>query len=144
MYSIQYYVVKCVSDLRWFSPGTQVSPTNKTDRHDITEILLKVALNTINQPLRLFRIMSIPTTFRLFLVLTSEQIGRRLPVYTLLLWQRQHIIVVDAVDCNCNMETPKKRLSKYWCSIPHYLFDIRNIYIMADRFPLMMLTSANN
>ena len=23
---------------------------NKTDRHDITEILLKVALNTINQP----------------------------------------------------------------------------------------------
>jgi hypothetical protein len=28
----------------WFSP---VSPTNKTDRHDITEILLKVAINTI-------------------------------------------------------------------------------------------------
>ena len=35
---------------RWFSPGTPVSSTNKTDRHDITEILLKVALNTINQP----------------------------------------------------------------------------------------------
>jgi hypothetical protein len=34
---------------RWFSPGTPVSSTNKTDRHDITEILLKVALNTINQ-----------------------------------------------------------------------------------------------
>jgi hypothetical protein len=31
---------------RWFS---LVSSTNKTDRHDITEILLKVALNTINQ-----------------------------------------------------------------------------------------------
>jgi len=30
----------------WFSP---VSSTNKTDHHDITEILLKVALNTINQ-----------------------------------------------------------------------------------------------
>jgi hypothetical protein len=26
-----------------------VSSTNKTDRHDIAEILLKVALNTINQ-----------------------------------------------------------------------------------------------
>ena len=26
----------------WFSPGTPVSPTNKTDRHDIVEILLKV------------------------------------------------------------------------------------------------------
>jgi len=32
---------------RWFSPGTLVSSTNKTERHDITEILLKVALNTI-------------------------------------------------------------------------------------------------
>jgi len=31
----------------WFTPGTPVSSTNKTDRHDITEILLKVALNTI-------------------------------------------------------------------------------------------------
>jgi hypothetical protein len=34
---------------RWFSPGLPVSSTNKTDRHDITEILLKVALNTIKQ-----------------------------------------------------------------------------------------------
>ena len=33
---------------RWFSPGTLVSSTNKTDRHDITEILLKVVLTTIN------------------------------------------------------------------------------------------------
>jgi endogenous inhibitor of DNA gyrase (YacG/DUF329 family) len=34
---------------RWFSPGHPVSSTNKTDRHDITEILLKVALSTIKQ-----------------------------------------------------------------------------------------------
>ena len=33
----------------WFSPGPTVSSTNKTDRHDITKILLKVALNTIKQ-----------------------------------------------------------------------------------------------
>jgi hypothetical protein len=33
----------------WFSPGIPVSYTNKTNRHDITEILLKEALNTINQ-----------------------------------------------------------------------------------------------
>ena len=33
---------------RWFSLGTPVSSTNKTDRNNITEILLKVALNTIN------------------------------------------------------------------------------------------------
>jgi hypothetical protein len=35
-------------DRRWFSPGTLVSATNKTGRHDITKILLKVALSTIN------------------------------------------------------------------------------------------------
>jgi hypothetical protein len=34
---------------RWFSQETAVSITNKTDRHDITEMLLKVALNIINQ-----------------------------------------------------------------------------------------------
>ena len=32
---------------RLFSPGTPVSSTNKNDRHDITEIFLKVALNNI-------------------------------------------------------------------------------------------------
>ena len=47
LYSIQHYVIKIVIDLQWFSLGTPVSSNNKTDRHDITEILLKVALNTI-------------------------------------------------------------------------------------------------
>jgi hypothetical protein len=32
---------------RLFSPGTPASSTTKTGRHDIAEILLKVALNTI-------------------------------------------------------------------------------------------------
>ena len=36
---------------RWCSPGTPVSSTNKTDCHDITEILLKVALSTIKPAL---------------------------------------------------------------------------------------------
>ena len=34
---------------RWFSPGNPASSTTKTGRHDIDEILLKAALNTINQ-----------------------------------------------------------------------------------------------
>ena len=34
---------------RWFSTDPPVSSTNKTDRNDIREILLKVALNTIKQ-----------------------------------------------------------------------------------------------
>jgi hypothetical protein len=36
----------------WFSPGTPASSTTKTGRHDIAEILLKVALNTKNQSIK--------------------------------------------------------------------------------------------
>jgi hypothetical protein len=37
---------------RWFSLGTPASSTTKTGRHDIAEILLKVALNTKNQSIK--------------------------------------------------------------------------------------------
>jgi hypothetical protein len=37
---------------RRFSLGTLASSTTKTGRHDIAEILLKVALNTINQVIK--------------------------------------------------------------------------------------------
>jgi len=55
MYSKQHYVIKFIGDLRLvgFFSGTPVSSTNKTDRHDITEILLKVVLNTITLTLSL-------------------------------------------------------------------------------------------
>ena len=39
---------------RWFSPGTPVFSTSKTDHHHITEILLKVASSTI-KPKPIFR-----------------------------------------------------------------------------------------
>jgi hypothetical protein len=42
-------VYQLLSHGRWFSPGTPASSTNKTGRHDIAEILLKVALNITNQ-----------------------------------------------------------------------------------------------
>ena len=49
VYSIQLYVIKVGQWLaagQWFSPGTPVSSINETDCHDITEILLKVALTS--------------------------------------------------------------------------------------------------
>jgi len=53
---VQHYLVKFVSDLRqviwWFSPGPLESSTIKIDRHNIAEILLKVALNNIKQTIR--------------------------------------------------------------------------------------------
>jgi len=40
---------------QWFSLGTPVFSTNKTNRHDLAEILLKVALNTITLTLHTVR-----------------------------------------------------------------------------------------
>jgi hypothetical protein len=47
-YSLSHYEEKFVSDLRFY-PDLPVSSTNKTHCHDIIEILLKMALNTIKQ-----------------------------------------------------------------------------------------------
>jgi hypothetical protein len=43
----RYKVCQWLGTGWWFSSGTPVSSTNKTDSHDITEVLLKVVLNTI-------------------------------------------------------------------------------------------------
>ena len=53
VYSIQHYAINFISDCdrSWFSLCTPVSSTNKSDRYNMAEILLKVALNTINQPI---------------------------------------------------------------------------------------------
>jgi hypothetical protein len=53
MYSIQLYVIKFARDLLQvgdFSPSIPISSINKTDRHNIPEMYLKVALTTRNQP----------------------------------------------------------------------------------------------
>jgi hypothetical protein len=44
-----YTVCQWLAAGRWFSPGPPISSINKAERHDIAEILLKVALNTIKQ-----------------------------------------------------------------------------------------------
>ena len=52
VYSIQHYVIKLISELGQVSGLLrifQIPPPNKTNRHDITEILLKVALITLNK-----------------------------------------------------------------------------------------------
>jgi hypothetical protein len=51
-------VIKVVSEFRQVD-GYPVSFTNKTDRHDITEILLKIASNTITVTLSLSKIQQI-------------------------------------------------------------------------------------
>jgi hypothetical protein len=60
---------------QWFSPGPLVSSTNKTDHHDINEILLKVALNTIKQANILYLIILTEVVICLILVLLKRADG---------------------------------------------------------------------
>jgi hypothetical protein len=49
LYEQLIFAANCVKATGWwFSSGPPVSSTNKTNHHDITEILMKVVLNTIN------------------------------------------------------------------------------------------------
>ena len=48
-------VCQCLAAGLCFSPGILVSSTNKTDCHNITEILLKVVLNTIDLTLEMVK-----------------------------------------------------------------------------------------
>jgi hypothetical protein len=56
---------------RWFSPGTPASSTTKTGRHDMAEILQKMALNTINQSSQIIKVIEI----LIFKYLTKEKIS---------------------------------------------------------------------
>jgi hypothetical protein len=43
------FIYQLLAHGRWFFPDTPASSTTKAGRHDISEKLLKVALNTKNQ-----------------------------------------------------------------------------------------------
>jgi hypothetical protein len=132
VFSIQHYVIKFVSDLqqvggflyttlfdkvcqwltagRWFCPGTVVFTTIKTDRHDITEILLKVVLNTITLTL----------TFSLFLregwglskvVPEVLRHGRTNKCTYRVLWLK--ILLKFVINQNFNKQTNFKSLNEF-------------------------------
>ena len=70
VYSIKHYVIKFVSDLRQADGFLRVllfpSPIKLTAMHNIAEILLKVALNTIALTLHLIPVFSYPCVVRVY------------------------------------------------------------------------------
>ena len=80
VYSIQHYVMKFVSDLRQVCGFHRVSSVNKTDRLDITELLLKVALNTIIQTTSLTLDCEYVLLF-LLQVMTTSILYHKLSIY---------------------------------------------------------------
>ena len=86
LYSIQHCdnVCQWLATGWWFYPGTQIFSTKKTDRHDITEILLKVPLSTIKpinhlrtcwKHLYCFRVNASIISFIIYLFYLGSQIA---------------------------------------------------------------------
>jgi hypothetical protein len=68
-------VIKFVSELLQvggFSPDPPVSSTDKTDFHDITEIVLKVWLNTIKETQELMRELCLPMNILYHFIFSLE------------------------------------------------------------------------
>ena len=66
---------------RWFSPGPPVSSINKPDRHDIAEILLKVALNTIKTTKKLDLIKTGEATSTNVIIFGLTRSGFKIAIY---------------------------------------------------------------
>ena len=79
---------------RWFSPGTPASSTTKAGRHDIVEILLKVALNTNIKSNQTYTIFSINLVSLVTLRSSGTDI---LYVCHLLL----NVCIIYFISCDC-------------------------------------------
>jgi hypothetical protein len=89
-------VCQWLATVRWFSLSPPVSSTNKTDRHDITEILLKVALDTIKQTNKL--ILKKKNPFFLVLIIWQYYFRYKSKIFN-------HIDCRPAVDIRLHIET---------------------------------------
>jgi hypothetical protein len=94
MYSIQQYVIKFVRDLGevgGFLRETPVSSTNKTDRHDIAEILLK----NLSWLLLMFSSLQIYTCYHCYMLKCSSHI----PVFVWFMVFNATFNNISAISC---------------------------------------------
>ena len=71
----------------WFSPGRPVSSTNKTNCHDITEILLKLTLSTLSHLLWDCMVVGAITTKVVSSNLADDEV-----------YSRQHYVIMFVSD----------------------------------------------
>jgi hypothetical protein len=121
-----------------------IAKTRKDKSWNVSNVKQMTFMLIWKNVIRLFRIISIPTTFRLFLVLTSEQIGRRLPVFT------HYFIWIKDFNAEINSSLKLNLFSFFICGCQHhqrkticlyvYISDIRQIVgyrtpVFIQRFP---------
>jgi hypothetical protein len=123
VYSIQHYASLLG---RFFSP---VSPTYKTDRHDIAEILLKVALSTIKPTSQPTNISGEATKLS-FEVLMFDVVLQRVRRVTLLCSYPYSRSFREAIQLRPKLLKVKSKLSSTITTITYSLETQHNIYIL--------------
>ena len=93
-------MIKFVSHFRQVGGFLRFPPTNKTDRHDITEISLKVALNTITKPkeTRYCKIRCISTKFIIcifFVIITCNKKRKAVMSLSHVIKKERLLFVID-------------------------------------------------
>jgi hypothetical protein len=117
----------------WFSPGSSVSSTIKTDRHDITKILLKVALTPY--PLTWFKkVISV-------IVLSISDCSQQLKLYHMMLY-RVHLIFEFVIGTDC-IRSRISKCHKITITMTHCQSKIMlRVYSLATPQHLMCLVEA--
>ena len=99
----------------WFSLGTPVSSTNETDHHDISEILLKVALNTITLTFFLWLIDWLIYLFIEVLRQIFHAYSRRKELDLKMIQKLESNGTVRSMACNCQGKSMKSLVGiKVW------------------------------
>ena len=98
-YNIMWQSYQWHVTIRWFSPCTLVSSINKTGRHDIAEILLKVALNTINQYFPFSCISSTPFLTRMNIVHVHVLFQLSLTGWCEMILMIEDLILINQCSC---------------------------------------------
>jgi hypothetical protein len=111
---------------QWFSLRTPVSSTNKTDRHDITKPLLKVALNTITSKPYLF--------IYLFIYLFVEI--KYFTMYSPAISHNCNFIIVSASQFN----TFRLKSTPIWDVVKEHIIIINNV-IFVINFVVIIIIS---
>ena len=122
--------------LSWFYSCTRGSPTNKTDHHDIAEILLKVSLKTITQP-NLGLLWDQPLTYLRTILLKKHKINNIYIRYVKIIRYLLYCIVWNA--------DAKIQVMIFECTIGYRfksLFIITNTMLTANRVTYMVIAYA--
>ena len=86
----------------WFSPGPPVFSTNRTDRHDITEIVFKVLLNTMATILPIIPNTHTPPPTRIFILTWNLECFKVIIIFYLILFGFKRLIIHCRKLYSCN------------------------------------------